>query len=164
MCRCTGYRPILEASVAGEKFAPVPDFLKERGADAGVRTYTADGKTWLSPGTLDDLVSVVSQQTASQTKWGLVAGHTSEGVYKDDHLTDVFVSVARVPELQKVEVKGDSIVFGAAVTWGVFMAALEEAIGGGDVKTAGMRVLLEHARKVAGHSVRNLGTLGGNSP
>ena len=129
-----------------------------------MRTYTADGKTWLSLGTLDNLVSVVSQQTASQTKWGLVAGHTSEGVYKDDHLTDVFVSVARVPELQKVEVKGDSIVFGAAVTWGVFMAALEEAIGGGDVKTAGMRVLLEHARKVAGHSVRNLGTLGGNSP
>ena len=52
--RCTGYRLTLEAfktfagadkaSVAGEKFAPFRDFLKERGADAGMRTYAADGR------------------------------------------------------------------------------------------------------------------------
>lgn len=170
LCRCTGYRPILEAfksfagkdkrTVAGEAFAPFPDFLKERSATA-LRKYEVDGKTWISPGTLDDLVNVVKQQQASQAKWGLVAGHTCRGIYKDDHLTDVFVSVSRVPELQKVEPQGDGIVFGAAVTWGVFMASLEKALDA-QARTAGMRVLLEHARKVAGHSVRNLGTLGGN--
>ena len=52
--RCTGYRPILEAfktfagadkaSVAGEKFAPFRNSPKERGADAGMRTYAANGR------------------------------------------------------------------------------------------------------------------------
>lgn len=174
LCRCTGFRPIIAAfqsfagvpkdSVAGEAFAPFPDFLKGRAEEnaSATRTYTGSGKVWLSPGTLSELQAIISANAGQPGKVvSLVCGHTAKGVYKDEHLVDVFVDVSRVPDLSGVTVSEGGIELGAATTWASLIAVLGDA-DKGSPETAALLVLREHCQKVAGHSVRNLGTIGGN--
>lgn len=174
LCRCTGYRSILTAfqsfagqpkdNVAGEKWAPFPEFLKGRGSTPeNVVTYDGSDKEWVIPGSLSDLFTVL-QQNAMRTDvtTSMVAGHTCRGVYKDDHKIDVIVDITRVPELQSVEVTPTGIEFGGAITWSRFIHVLGEVMEEGKPEHEVLKVLVEHAEKVAGHSVRNLGTLGGN--
>eukprot|EP00930_Biecheleria_cincta_P032025 TRINITY_DN22225_c0_g1_i1.p1 TRINITY_DN22225_c0_g1~~TRINITY_DN22225_c0_g1_i1.p1 ORF type:complete len:1375 (-),score=254.01 TRINITY_DN22225_c0_g1_i1:420-4043(-) len=172
LCRCTGYRSILSAfksfagtpkeQVAGEKFAPFPDFLKQQ--QTGPKVFMGSDKEWISPASLEELCEIISTQSARSDgkKMSLVAGHTCRGIYKDDHLVDVFVDVSRVPELMVTEVSSDGIKLGAAVTWGMLIKTLEGVTDSSKPEMGALPVLIEHAYKVAGHSVRNLGTLGGN--
>jgi len=167
LCRCTGYRPILEAfrsfagapksSVAGETFAPFPDFLKSR--VVGTRTFTGSGVEWIAPKSLVELHTILSAR--STERLGMVAGHTCRGVYKDDHLLEVLLDLNQIPELNTITVGSEGITFGATVTWHRFILTLRELADSTPEKAA-LPVLLEHATKVAGHSVRGLGTLGGN--
>jgi len=174
LCRCTGFRPIISAfqsfagvpkdTVAGESFAPFPDFLKGRSEkDASLtRTYTGSGKTWLSPGTLSELQAVIDTNAGQPGKVvAMVCGHTAKGVYKDEHLVDIFVDVSRVPDLSGVKISEGGIELGAATTWGSLIDALGEA-DKGTPETSALPVLREHCQKVAGHPLRNLGTIGGN--
>merc|ERR1719284_1889236 len=167
LCRCTGYRPILEAfrtfagapkdSVAGESFAPFPDFLKTRAV--GTRSFSGSGVEWIAPASLAELHAILSSR--SDERLGMVAGHTCRGVYKDDHLLDVLVDLNQIPDLKTITVSTEGVAFGATVTWHRFILTLRDLADSTPEKAA-LPVLLEHATKVAGHSVRGLGTLGGN--
>jgi len=167
LCRCTGYRPILEAfrtfagapkdSVAGESFAPFPDFLKTRAV--GTRSFSGSGVEWIAPASLAELHAILSSR--SDERLGMVAGHTCRGVYKDDHLLDVLVDLNQIPDLKTITVGTEGVAFGATVTWHRFILTLRDLADASPEKAA-LPVLLEHATKVAGHSVRGLGTLGGN--
>jgi len=174
LCRCTGFRPIISAfqsfagvpkdSVAGEAFAPFPDFLKGRTEESAstTRRFAGSGKTWLSPGTLAELQAIISTNADQPGKvMSLVCGHTAKGIYKDEHLVDIFVDVSRVPDLSGVTVSAGGIELGAATTWGSLIDVLGDA-DKGSPETAALPVLREHCQKVAGHSLRNLGTIGGN--
>eukprot|EP00929_Paragymnodinium_shiwhaense_P075858 TRINITY_DN3884_c0_g1_i2.p1 TRINITY_DN3884_c0_g1~~TRINITY_DN3884_c0_g1_i2.p1 ORF type:complete len:1313 (+),score=353.87 TRINITY_DN3884_c0_g1_i2:74-4012(+) len=168
LCRCTGYRPILSAwqsfagtpkdAVAGEKFAPFPDFLKDLPVEQATQAYQGSGKEWVSPASLSDLEKAM-QTYKDRSDVSLVAGHTCRGIYKTDNFDyNVLVDITRIPELKAVKALDSHVEFGALTTWSQFIQTLEDVKAGGEA----FSVLVEHARKVAGHSVRNLGTLGGN--
>jgi indole-3-acetaldehyde oxidase len=177
LCRCTGYRSILETArsfadglkkdVAGEAFAPFPSFLKDR-KSRGLRRFVGSGKEWVVPADLPQLFEVLEENLAkAKVRTEIVAGNTARGIYKDDHLINVCVDISQVAALQFCNVGASSVSFGGAVTWQRFITTMEEAVrdggkGSSPEQLAGLKVLVEHARKVAGHSVRNLGTLGGN--
>ena len=153
LCRCTGYRPILDAAqqMGG---LPVP-------AGCGVNeaaTVTAlkalprkkDATAYLRPTALAELL----QQRAAHPQAQVVAGCTDVGLWvtKMHKRFARVLDVTAVRELRRVERYPHHIAIGAAVTLTDAYAAL--------VKDRPQ--LNTFAQRFAGLPVRNSGTLGGN--
>jgi len=176
LCRCTGYRAILDAfkefsgkpkdSVAGERFAPFPDFLKARAPAPCPGPFTGSGKTWLAPASVPELLAAVEAAAAERPEAvvSMVAGHTCRGIYKEDHAIDVLVDITKVPELRAVDREEGGIRFGSAVTLTTFIETLLETESSvpGKPELEALPVLVQHARRISGHGIRNWGTIGGN--
>jgi len=152
LCRCTGYRPILDAAQA---MAALPRVkvdetallrkLQSLRSEPGV-TETA----YLAPRTLAGLLQARADQPGAQ----LVAGCTDVGLWVTKmHLEfGQVIDVTKVEELRRVEHYPRHIAIGAAVTLADAYAAL--------VKDRPQ--LHNFATRFAGLPVRNSGTLGGN--
>jgi len=152
LCRCTGYRPILDAAQA---MAALPRVkvdetallrkLQSLRSEPGV-TETA----YLAPRTLAGLLQARADQPGAQ----LVAGCTDVGLWVTKmHLEfGQVIDVTKVEELRRVEHYPHHIAIGAAVTLADAYAAL--------VKDRPQ--LHNFATRFAGLPVRNSGTLGGN--
>ncbi|SDM90466.1 xanthine dehydrogenase small subunit [Polaromonas sp. JS666] len=152
LCRCTGYRPILDAAQA---MAALPRVkvdetallrkLQSLRSEPGV-TETA----YLAPRTLAGLLQARADQPGAQ----LVAGCTDVGLWVTKmHLEfGQVIDVTKVEELRRVEHYPYHIAIGAAVTLVDAYAAL--------VKDRPQ--LHNFATRFAGLPVRNSGTLGGN--
>ena len=154
LCRCTGYRPILDAAEAMQKLPTVAvdetDTLSKlerlaqspRGLDANL--------TYKTPQTLAQLL----QQRAQHPQAQLVAGCTDVGLWitKQHREFGQIIDLTRVAELQRVETYPHHLAIGAAVTLTDAFAAL----------VADRPQLADFAHRFAGLPVRNAGTLGGN--
>ena len=151
LCRCTGYRPILDAAQAMETLAP------QRVNEASLlqqlkqlnKTAIAETAYW-KPKNLTDLLAVRKAHPEAQ----IVAGCTDVGLWvtKMHKRFDQVLDITRVKELRRVENYRHHIAIGAAVTLTDAFAAL--------VKDR--PVLKTFATRFAGLPVRNSGTLGGN--
>ena len=154
LCRCTGYRPILDATQA---MATLPtmavdeDHLLEKLAlinktDPEPNTDLA----YLSPTTLPALLAARAAHPNAQ----LVAGCTDVGLWVNKlHKSFAQVlDVTRVQALRQIEDTPQHIAIGAAVTLTDAFAAL----------VADRPQLHAFATRFAGLPVRNAGTLGGN--
>ena len=154
LCRCTGYRPILEAAKKmGDLPLPAGCGVDEAATLAALKTLKPrqnGGENYLRPNTLAALL----QARAAHPKAQVVAGCTDVGLWvtkmhkRFDHVLDV--TAAR--ELQRVETYPHHIAIGAAVSLTDAYAAL--------VKERPQ--LLTFSQRFAGLPVRNSGTLGGN--
>ncbi|TAK27779.1 MAG: xanthine dehydrogenase [Myxococcaceae bacterium] len=199
LCRCTGYRPILTGLKTfasdwsaqdeaermaclvdadadalrpdGELVIPFPD-----GARAPARGFSGalGDRRWLSPGSVDELVTEMRAHRDAATR--LVAANTSYGIYKDEYqAASVFLDVRAVSELHAPPVVGGGGVrVSAGTTYsdaiallGRVMVARDELEPGPDgapvprADTA-LGALRFMARRTAGRIVRNAATLGGN--
>ena len=148
LCRCTGYRPIVDAARRAERAlaavpaAPVPEAGPDyRGRDADLlrapyarRTARAAGR---APGRSDT-------RRRHRPRAPVLQG--------TPRLSTPFVSVARVEELCRLEVRDDGIEIGAAVTYTRALPVL-------DAEYPGMGELI---RRIGSRQIRNLGTIGGN--
>jgi len=160
LCRCTGYRPILDAAQAMQELPPVR--VDEAAVLAGLRqlakperkgaaqTAAAPDESYLSPKTLKDLLALRAQYPEAQ----LVAGCTDVGLWvtKMHMQFPRILDLTRVKELRRVEQYKHHIAIGAAVKLtGAFSALV-----------ADRPQLARFAHRFAGLPVRNSGTLGGN--
>jgi xanthine dehydrogenase small subunit len=154
LCRCTGYRPIVEAAMAMQAL-PVAQIVETdvlfnlellRQHPRGIEANSP----YLSPLNLANLLAARKQYPEAQ----LVAGCTDVGLWVTKmHQQFVRVlDVSRVAELRRVEDYPHHIAIGAAVTLTDAFAAL----------VAERPHLGEFAHRFAGLPVRNSGTLGGN--
>ena len=147
LCRCTGYRPIVDAARRAERApaaapaAPVP----EAGPD-----YEAGAQTFFAPRTLDALIALRAERPDAP----ILAGGTDLGLLfsKERRAFDAIISTARVEELCRLEVGEDGIEIGAAVTYTRALPVL-------DAEYPGMGELI---RRIGSRQIRNLGTIGGN--
>jgi xanthine dehydrogenase small subunit len=172
LCRCTGYRPILDAAQAIGAFPP-PDDWRGPGADAsGARRISPDeralagrlrgfartndfvyahgGQTFRAPTTLDALAQLVADHPDAR----LLAGGTDVGlrVTKQQQPLGDLLHTGNVDDLQAIRRDGNGCSIGAAVTLERAFAAL----------VGQWPELRETWERFASLPIRNSGTLGGN--
>lgn len=154
LCRCTGYRPILEiarglpALTAGAGEAGLAARL--RGATAEPLSYSAGGRSYFAPTALADALDF---RAAHPEAW-LLAGGTDLGlaVTKRHQHPDSVLSLARVAELTGIKDQGDSLTIGAAVPYAEILAAVRHR----------HPQFADLLRRIGASQVRNQGTFGGN--
>ncbi|PTT17457.1 xanthine dehydrogenase small subunit [Acidovorax sp. HMWF029] len=154
LCRCTGYRPILDAA---QQMASLPGMavneaevlqkLKQMAHNQSAQT--ADF-SYIAPTSQATLLAARAAHPAAQ----IVAGCTDVGLWvtKQHKQYSQVLDVTRAVELRQVAQHPDAIHIGAAVTLTDAFAAL----------TAQWPQLHRFATRFAGLPVRNSGTLGGN--
>ena len=155
LCRCTGYRPILDAA---QQMASLPAVRLDHPAitrqlaeiQPQVPVAGTPYNAYQLPGTLAELLAARAAQPGAQ----LVAGCTDVGLWvtKMHKHFDAVIDVTRVAELRRIEQRGNDWVIGAAATLQESFTALLQSWP--ELKT--------FAARFAGLPVRNSGTLGGN--
>lgn len=164
LCRCTGYRPIIEAGRdamvkewtpdAAHPAAGMSPGLSESALSRihrdNITMEAAGGARYDAPVSLEDLRSLRRAYPDSR----LVAGSTDLALEITQQLTslDHLVSVERVPELNGCVLEGDELVVGAATTYQTFRKELCDLWPAFDA-------MLE---RLGSLQIRNRGTLGGN--
>ena len=152
LCRCTGYRPILDAAQQmGTLPLPAGCGVNEAATVAALKKLPpAPSDQYLRPATLKALL----QARAANPKAQVVAGCTDVGLWvtKMHKRFEQVLDVTAAVELKRVETYPHHIAIGAAATLTDAYAALVSE-----------RPQLEtFAQRFAGLPVRNSGTLGGN--
>jgi xanthine dehydrogenase small subunit len=154
LCRCTGYRPILDAA---QTMADLPRVtVKEADLLQQLKQLNQAGQgleanlAYFLPDTLAELLQLRSSHPAAQ----LVAGCTDVGLWvnKGHRRLPQVLDLSRVAELRRVEHYPHHLAIGAAVSLTEAFAAL----------VTDRPQLLAFAQRFAGLPVRNSGTLGGN--
>ncbi len=154
LCRCTGYRPILDAAQQMAALPPVgvdeKHLLQKLKQTAPVDIGQSADFAYFSPSTLPELLAARTAHPDAQ----LVAGCTDVGLWvtKMHMQFGKVLDVTKVAELRRVEQFPHHIAIGAAVT-------LADAF---DALIKDRPQLKSFANRFAGLPVRNAGTLGGN--
>jgi len=154
LCRCTGYRPILDIARAlpGQPANPAEAALAARLRAATVEplAYNADGRSFFAPTRLDD---ALAYRAAHPDAW-VLAGGTDLGlaITKRHQRAPDILSLTRVPDLIGIVEQPGALVIGAAVPYAVILPAI-----------AGRHPeLTKLLRRVGAAQVRNQGSFGGN--
>lgn len=173
LCRCTGYRPIIEAAQQMASYAEAasdnwltqaaraeptcPDTyeleliqLLEKIRPSKTLHLQHDNKQYFAPVELDEFAGL-REANADAT---LVAGNTDVGLWVNKQLRDlpVVISLEAVSELKKIDVTESGIVISAGVS-------LTDAM---DVLVQDYPQLNDLCRRFASMPIRNSGTLVGN--
>ncbi|WP_180131770.1 xanthine dehydrogenase small subunit [Rhodoferax sp. BLA1] len=154
LCRCTGYRPILDAAQQMQTLPQMlideTEILSKMEQIAHVNKGLEADFSYKSPTTLVELLA----QRAAQPQAQIVAGCTDVGLWINKLHKDFaqVLDVTRVEELRQISINNIHLLIGAAVTLTDAFAALAQ-----DRPT-----LSAFANRFAGAPVRNSGTLGGN--
>ncbi|XP_055326065.1 uncharacterized protein LOC129579905, partial [Sitodiplosis mosellana] len=184
LCRCTGYRPILDAfkSLASDSSTTDIEDLtldlcrmnKNRKCSSEDRCHQEcvsnrntsleinadDGKVWLRPNSLSELLKIFTTKTM-KSEYMLVAGNTAHGVYRRSENISVFIDIKSIPELHTMKADESSLSFGGNVSLNELMDTLNGAATKCDKYTYGTE-LAKHIDLVATIPVRNAGTIAGN--
>ena len=157
LCRCTGYRPILDAAQTMHHWPDVP--LDESGLLQQLKLLAQDGRApvadsassfYATPTTLSELLRL----RAAHPQALIAAGTTDVGLWvtKQHRRFGQIIDVTRVTELRRVERGAQWLSIGAA-------ASLTEAF---DALAESRPQLKPFFDRFAGLPVRESGTLGGN--
>ena len=156
LCRCTGYRPIIEA---GERMFDRPALALDRDVlrkqllalqRATTLDYAHDGERFLAPRTLAELLELRQRHPEAT----LLAGGTDVGVWVNKRFRALgpVLHLGEVAELRRVREEDGALHIGAALSLTDAFAALA-----GPFPELG-----ELWERFASPPVRNAGTLGGN--
>jgi xanthine dehydrogenase small subunit len=154
LCRCTGYRPILDAARQMGELPRVevdePAILAQLAELRAQRGQAPAAGAYLAPSSLSELLALRAAHPQAQ----VVAGCTDVGLWvtKMHMRFPQVLDVTRVEELRRVETYDNHIAIGAAATLTDAYAALVRE----------RPQLKTFANRFAGLPVRNSGTLGGN--
>ncbi len=159
LCRCTGYRPIVEAGMSACA-GPRDDRFKAAAADmSGVLAFLADDDDvfvgdernfFAAPASLDSLADLYEKHPDAT----VVAGATDVGLWITKQLRDLkkIIHVGRVHAFDSIEDTGHELIVAAGATY----AQVESSFRAIDPD------LGELLRRLGSKQVRASGTIGGN--
>jgi xanthine dehydrogenase small subunit len=158
LCRCTGYRPIVEVFEQLPSDAPSPPAAEQGQGEAGGisaapgATFSTPGQIFHLPGSLPELLAL---RAAHPTAW-LLAGGTDLNLRISDHreAPAEVICLLNVPELHRLEAGPEALLIGAAVPYRRLLALCRAEPG-----FAPLAALLA---RLGSRQIRGLGTLGGN--
>lgn len=155
LCRCTGYRPIVDAASAmyglPQAASDAVQAAKLAELDASESLCVEQGgRRFFAPVSSAELAALLAEYPDAT----LLAGGTDVGLWvtKQHRVLDVVIYTGRVAELARIEQTESHIEIGAAVS-------LSEAM---QTIIANYPDLEELFRRFASPPIRNAGTLGGN--
>ncbi|MBB5391956.1 MULTISPECIES: xanthine dehydrogenase small subunit [unclassified Herbaspirillum] len=157
LCRCTGYRPIIDAARRMGQL-PSVEFDREQVAQAlrGIQreeplAVTHNGQTFHAPRTLAQLAQLRSDLPQAR----ILAGSTDVGLWVTKHMRDLgdIIYIGQVEELRRMQERDGFLEIGAGIS-------LEQAYG--ELNKHYPQELSEMWQRFASMPVRNAGTLGGN--
>ncbi|WP_296573272.1 xanthine dehydrogenase small subunit [Phreatobacter sp.] len=159
LCRCTGYRPIVDAALAACAAPPADGHHDRRTASAAILAGLADtadvcvgdeNAFFAAPASLDALAALMESHPDAT----LVGGATDVGLWITKQLRTLpkLVHTGRVAALRAIEQTATALTIGAAVTY----AEAETALGALDPDIA---LLID---RLGSAQVRAAGTIGGN--
>ena len=157
LCRCTGYRPIIDAAM---RMGELPSVSFDRDALASqlaslrretAASYSVGGQQFHAPRTIEELVQLRSANPSAL----LLAGSTDVGLWVTKQMRDLgdIIYLGHIDELKTVVETGGMIEIGASVTLEEAYMALCRHYPG---------ELSEMWQRFASLPIRNAGTLGGN--
>ena len=158
LCRCTGYRPIVEAAERMYEQGAVDHFSATE--PATIRALEAlqgddlalkfGGKRYFAPRSVGELAKLCIRHPEAH----LVAGATDVGLWVTKQHRDLaaVIQVSGVEELKRLAVRPDRLAIGAAVTYSDALDAI-----GRHYADFG-----ELIRRIGSVQIRNAGTIGGN--
>nr|XP_043629363.1 indole-3-acetaldehyde oxidase-like [Erigeron canadensis] len=189
LCRCTGYRPIVDVckSFAADvdmedlglnafwtkdaklsklpfydpkEICTYPEFLKIESKSPMVLTY--QNRSWDTPVSMEELGSLLEAAKGVAVK--LVAGNTGIGYYKETKQYDKYIDLRFIPELSIINRDDSQIEVGATVSISKLIVALKEEKNGDNCSEGNMvfKKIASHFEKIASESVRNSASIGGN--
>ena len=144
ICRCTGYRPILDAmkSFAADSNIELPadcvdiedsfELLCPRTGQCSTGNCSRkmlrvqDDCNWYWPKSLAELFQALDQVPIEE-EYILVAGNTAHGVYRRPRSIRHFIDVNMVPELKQHSIESDHLLLGANMSLTDAMQVFQQA-------------------------------------
>ncbi len=152
LCRCTGYRPIIDAGVSVLNQSFIDDFDKTSQQTLEVLKHIASAETenFFIPETIEALADLVLQNPGVK----LLAGGTDLALDITQGLQslDKVIYIGQVKALKQISETDDAITIGAAVTYQECSERLAQEYP----------TLRNHLERFASTQIRNVGTIGGN--
>jgi xanthine dehydrogenase small subunit len=154
LCRCTGYRPIIDAAKEMSIVEAVPSVNRKAALQKIQRKASLKieyrGRQFLAPSNSDELAAMLVQNPEAT----LLAGGTDIGLWVTKRYQELasVIYTGRVADLCDVRVDNSHIDIGAAASLSDAIPALVHHYPGLD----------EMFRRFASPPIRNAGTLGGN--
>ncbi len=159
LCRCTGYRPIIDAGIAACAGLRNDKFRKNAGDTSGLLAFLADDQDlfigddtrfFAAPASLDSLASLYEEYPTAT----LVGGATDVGLWITKQMRDLpkIIHIGRVRGFDHIEDTGYELLIGAAATFAQvepWFRKIDPDLG-------------ELLRRLGSKQVRASGTLGGN--
>ncbi|XP_058053764.1 xanthine dehydrogenase/oxidase-like [Anopheles bellator] len=184
ICRCTGYRPILDAfkSLAVDadpklkaKCPDIEDLTKicpktgsacagkcsvagKADPRKGLHLSFEDNREWHKVYTVGEIFAIF--KTIGDRPYTLVGGNTAHGVYRRSEALEVFVDVNAVQEL-RVHSVGASLTIGAGTSLTELMELMTSSAKN-NPHFSYLEHLVNHIDLIANVPVRNTGTIAGN--
>ncbi|WP_075215990.1 xanthine dehydrogenase small subunit [Mongoliimonas terrestris] len=159
LCRCTGYRPIVEAARTALSAPPDDMFTRSAEATGGVLQFLADAEDvfvgtdqrfFAAPRSVEALAALYERHPDAT----LVAGATDVGLWitKQFRPVEKVIHLGRVDGLDRIEDVGPAVIIGATATY----EAATDALAGIDPDIGAV------VRRIGSRQVRASGTIGGN--
>ena len=155
LCRCTGYRPIIEAAMNMHALGPSSHWPRENARDGKrVAPLRADDAVSMPGFEAPRTVAALADAYARAPEALLLAGGTDVGLWVTKQLRDLppIIYLGDVAELGRVEPRDGAIEIGATASLTDAFAAIVQAYPS----------LAEIANRFGSPPVRNAGTLCGN--